>query len=611
MEDIQDAMEDDQFVNAMADGPPRPSAAFKIPSGDELQIFRKEEVARDGAAFDVNFLTTSSLGFYGFGRYVRDLALSMTLEDGRKLLYKMTFVEETSRYKQCISKTNGGLIAERIYAKYFVAGSGGGGGGGGGDKELEVTYVTESTLNRIHTTKDETYIQGIIDSSVDKGTDNPLFLGGSHFSKAKSLIEKKEYNNDLFDDLQSAIYMELSQKHSSGFQKSEWHKRLLTYLWNGKQKVTEYDFNLLRVLGRGGFGLVNGCKKCTTGKLYAMKVMNKARIKKNKCEQLTLNERVALEEIQSPFVVTLAYAFCSDLEVVLILEMMTGGDLSFHLKNTKNFTVEQNKYYSARVAFGLQAFHNAGFVYRDLKPENVLMGEDGRVKITDLGLACKVTTTLRGSAGTRGYWAPDMLNKDSKGKKVGYDHNVDWFSFGCMVAEFASGTCPFRSQQALDFGRGTKEKKDNWQKEAIDKATNEFFPEWNEKYFDAELADLVTKLTKKDPKERLGSKGGVDEVLAHPFYSKGIDIGSVKSDRAEPPFIPDKDVNAASQAEIGEFDDNGLPSMEAKDHAVYDKWDWVNPKNYLSEVVEYLEFERIDGPQEVTKVKSEGCCTIS
>ena len=194
------------------------------------------------------------------------------------------------------------------------------------------------------------------------------------------------------------------------------------------------------------------CKKGTSGKLYAMKVMNKKRIKINKAEQLTLNEQKCLAEVSSPFVVNLKYSFQSPTDVFLILDLMTGGDLSYHLSQKGCFPRKECLYYGARIMLGLQALHDKGYVYRDLKPENCLLGEDGRVKLTDLGLATKVKPTLHGAAGTRGYWAPEMLRRDSKGKRCPYGNMVDWFSFGCCLAEFISGTNPFRSEEALNFG---------------------------------------------------------------------------------------------------------------------------------------------------------------
>jgi serine/threonine protein kinase len=183
-----------------------------------------------------------------------------------------------------------------------------------------------------------------------------------------------------------------------------------------------------------------------------MKVMNKRRIKMKKSEQLALNERAALAAVESPFVVNLKYSFHSKDDVFLILDLMTGGDLGYHLHQKGRFPKKECVYYAARIMLGLQALHDKRYVYRDLKPENCLLADDGRVKITDLGLATKITPTLHGAAGTRGYWAPEMLRRDKKGKRMPYGHTVDWFSFGCCLAEFISGLNPFRSEAALNFG---------------------------------------------------------------------------------------------------------------------------------------------------------------
>lgn len=183
-----------------------------------------------------------------------------------------------------------------------------------------------------------------------------------------------------------------------------------------------------------------------------MKVMNKRRIKMKKSEQLALNERAALAAVESPFVVNLKYSFHSKDDVFLILDLMTGGDLGYHLHQKGRFPKKECLYYAARIMLGLQALHDHRFVYRDLKPENCLLADDGRVRITDLGLATKITPNLHGAAGTRGYWAPEMLRRDKRGKRMPYGHTVDWFSFGCCLAEFISGQNPFRSEAALKFG---------------------------------------------------------------------------------------------------------------------------------------------------------------
>jgi len=255
---------------------------------------------------------------------------------------------------------------------------------------------------------------------------------------------------------------------------------------------------------------------------------------------------------------------------------------------------------------GLQALHDQHYVYRDLKPENCLLAEDGRVKITDLGLATKITPTLHGAAGTRGYWAPEMLKRDKNGRRMPYGHAVDWFSFGCCVAEFISGSNPFRSEAALNFGleRGkqTKEK-------AIDCATQEMDPEFNPEKFDRDAADLCRRLLDKNHRTRLGANG-CEEIMAHPWF-KSVKWEKIISDKQKPPFEPAKDVNAAPQSEIGTFaEDKALQEVviDERDDELYKHWDWTNPKAFAAEVIEFLIYERTTGEPLLPIAQNGSCC---
>lgn len=324
-----------------------------------------------------------------------------------------------------------------------------------------------------------------------------------------------------------------------------------------------------------------------------------------KSEQLAINERHALASVESKFVVNLKYSFHSKDDIFLILDLMTGGDLGFHLHQKGKFPKREVLYYSARIMLALQALHDKQYVYRDLKPENCLLAEDGRVKITDLGLATKITPKLHGAAGTRGYWAPEMLRRDSRGKRMSYSHTVDWFSFGCCLAEFISGSNPFRSEAALNFGleRGqqTKEK-------AIDFAIMEMEPEFPPERFESDAADLCRKLLVKDEKKRLGYNG-CSEIMLHPYF-KNINWEAILSDKENPPFIPAKDVNAATQSEIGNFAEDKKYQetvLTESDEEHYKDWDWTNPRAFAAEVIEFLIYERTTG-EPLLPPKHEACC---
>lgn len=337
-----------------------------------------------------------------------------------------------------------------------------------------------------------------------------------------------------------------------------------------------------------------------------MKVMNKKRIKAKKSEQLSINERKCLAAVDSPFVVNLKYSFQTKEDLYLILDLMTGGDLSFHLSQKGRFPKEECLYYAARIMLGLQALHDKNYVYRDLKPENLLLAEDGRVRISDLGLATQVTPRLHGAAGTRGYWAPEMLRRNEKGKRMNYDHRVDWFSFGCVVAEMICGCNPFRSESALKFGLSKASSKEK----ALDFATLHMEPSFESKKFSKTSIDLCKRLMDKDPNARLGSNG-CEEIMAHAWF-KEINWESIISDRAKPPFIPLKDINAASQSEIGTFaEDRNALKLSDEDQAVYKDWDWTSQKVFAAEVIEMLIYERETGrPLIPLTVSGTCCCTI-
>ena len=594
MEELQDAIEDAQYVNAMTDDGPKPSKEWAYPDKESIAAWR---ATKGEDYFDILSLFQQALCLYIFSRFCKE-ENPAGAGVPNAWATKVMFCEDCSKYVKMFGdkarKQQAAVIVET-----YLTGSG----------HPPVIELTDSNLERHLNKLSSSECAKLADETCGKGS-NPLGVGGALYDSAMSAVSSNQYTDTLFEKLEAAVMHSLLAEVQEKFVACHLYEKMLQFLYLQEAKVDEDDFALFRVLGRGGFGMVNGCKKCTSGKLYAMKVMNKKRVKIKKSEQLTLNERVALAAVESPFVVNLKYAFTSEMDLFLIMDLMTGGDLSFHLAQKRRFNAEECHYYAARIMLGCQALHDQKYVYRDLKPENILMGEDGRVKITDLGLACKITPTLHGAAGTRGYWAPEMLLRDDKGKKMPYGHCVDWWSFGCMLAEFISGVCPFRSEAALKFGQdqGKTEKE-----KAIDEATLKMDPEWDPEHFDDVSKDLCKKLCTKDPKTRLGYNG-VEEIMRHPYF-KDTDWELIKSDRLIPPYIPPKDVNAASQSEIGQFSEDKVfkkTGLDEKDHLVYKDWNWTNKKAFQTEVIEFLMYEKTLGrPLTPPKAGGGGCCTVS
>ncbi|KAG5177827.1 kinase-like domain-containing protein [Tribonema minus] len=350
-----------------------------------------------------------------------------------------------------------------------------------------------------------------------------------------------------------------------------------------------------------------------------MKVMSRRHIKLKKSEELCWNERRILERVNSAFVVSLKYAFASDTDLFLILDLMTGGDLGFHLSQMGTFTYEMARYYVARVVLALDHLHSQArrstgpcrhhhdLVYRDLKPENILLGDDGRSRISDMGLACRVTPHLTGACGTRGYWAPDMRLRDADGKRKPYDCRVDWFSLGCVLYEFLGGVCPFRTERAKNWCIETIPEKEK----RIDKATMEMEPEYHPDRFSPWAQDLCAKLLAKDPDERLG-KGGCIDIMLHPWFGD-LDWDRLAQDQLAPPFVPNRDINAAPRRVIGSFVDghSRKTALNRADRDVFKGWEYTGEAAFQEEVVEFLRYQAQHGDVEDSSARGVLCCAVS
>lgn len=417
----------------------------------------------------------------------------------------------------------------------------------------------------------------------------------------------------LFDKLELIVFSYMRDKHFDSFQKSPYHSKYLSFMTLSVAHVVREDFLLFRVLGRGGFGIVYGCKKCQSGHLYALKVMDRSRIKNRRAENLCITERNLLTMLDSPFIVGLKYSYETATEVHLVLEIMTGGDLGYHLRRKGIFNKLETMYYICRTILGIKTLHGFNIIFRDLKPDNILMDGRGRTALSDLGLAVVMPRNgLTGACGTRGYWAPEMLLRTPEGARVRYNLSVDWFSLGCVLYQFMAGVCPFRKMgdaiRRDSIAAGKEISKD----EAIDKAVREFEPPYSPEMFGETAIDLIKKLLEKDGKKRLGAKGA-DEVMAHPFF-EDINWQEYADDAIKPPCLPRKDLNYASQTEIGGFapEEQAGTELSAADREVFSQWSYTRPSAFLEEVVIFMQHEEAMGPTvEPRPTPCSECCLIS
>ncbi|OQR96926.1 protein kinase [Achlya hypogyna] len=281
------------------------------------------------------------------------------------------------------------------------------------------------------------------------------------------------------------------------------------------------DFEFVKVLGRGAFAkvyLVRG-KGANKDKWFALKAYNKQAIVQKNQAQYIHTEKAALQACSDhPFIVSLYYAFQSQDRLFLVMEYCGGGDLLSTLTRRKAFTEPEAAFYIGQIVLALSHLHSKGIVFRDLKPENVVLDLDGNALLTDFGIS-KEGVADHSSAntfcGSPMYLAPEMLSRS------GHGFALDWYSVGALLFELLTGLPPFytndKKQLFHNILRG-----------------NLTIPE----YISPQARDLIQRLLWKDPNQRLGSgPRGDKEIMDHPFFAS-IDWNKLYRKEISPPFKP-------------------------------------------------------------------------
>ena len=209
--------------------------------------------------------------------------------------------------------------------------------------------------------------------------------------------------------------------------------------------LTIDDFELLKVLGKGSFGKVMLVKKKDDPNetLYALKTLRKAALVKRNQLAHTATERTILQNIRSPFLVHLVFAFQTPDKLYMVLDYMAGGELFFWLKKDKRFSEDRCRLYTAEITLALESLHSMHIIYRALKPENILLDATGHIRLTDFGLSKGDVTGSGAEGGTKTfcgtpeYLAPEILENRGHGKAV------DWWSLGTLLYEMMCGLPPY------------------------------------------------------------------------------------------------------------------------------------------------------------------------
>lgn len=312
----------------------------------------------------------------------------------------------------------------------------------------------------------------------------------TRITKLKSEMTKFFFSNNYRnlmrqheDDVQRAnsfneqLYRaKLSPERAEIIKNEYWRKSSECRRLNRKKPKAE-DFEKISIIGKGAFGDVYLVKEIDTGRIFAMKIMFKVELATKNQILNTYTEKEVLETENNKWFVRLYYTFCDSNNIYFVMEFMPGGDMMTLLMDKGYFTEDETRFFVAETLLAIHEVHKAGFIHRDIKPDNILFNEHGHIRLSDFGLSAKIkrdfdplsqlieevneiiakpelafepgdifSETPRrrrdcicSTVGSPDYIAPEVL------RKFPYDHKVDFWALGAIMYEMFYGFPPFRS----------------------------------------------------------------------------------------------------------------------------------------------------------------------
>ena len=259
-------------------------------------------------------------------------------------------------------------------------------------------------------------------------------------------------------------------------------------------------------VGTGTFGKVLLVRLRTSSeqqhqaKYFAMKVLRKSEIVRLRQVEHVQAERHILSRVRHPFIVDLHATFQDNLNVYMLLSYVPGGELFTHLRRAHRFTPDVTRFYLATIILALKYLHSFNIIYRDLKPENLLLDSRGYLRLTDFGFAKIVDDRTWTLCGTPEYLAPEIIQSDGHGKAA------DWWACGILCYEMLVGYPPFFDESAYGIYEKILKGKIYWPRE-----------------MDPLSRELIRAFLHPDRSKRLGNMiGGPQDVLNHPWF-RGVD----------------------------------------------------------------------------------------
>ncbi|XP_035383442.1 serine/threonine-protein kinase 32A isoform X2 [Electrophorus electricus] len=289
------------------------------------------------------------------------------------------------------------------------------------------------------------------------------------------------------------------------------------------EEVTFDHFQILRAIGKGSFGKVCIVQKKDTKKMYAMKYMNKLKCVQRNEVRNVFKELQILQTLEHPFLVNFWYSFQDEEDMFMVVDLLLGGDLRYHLQQNVHFSESTVKLYICELALALHYLRSKHIIHRDIKPDNILLDEHGHAHLTDFNIAAIVKDDLKATsmAGTKPYMAPELF-QPFEGSHPGYSFAVDWWSLGITSYELLRGQRPY----VMGCSSSSSE---------ILQSFHRVLPCYPATW-SAELKSLLGKLLCIDAQKRLSSLTELQKLN----YLSGVSWDAILSKQVPPGFTPNR-----------------------------------------------------------------------